>query len=150
MDVRKGAGALCLLSGLGILGAWAVLLATQNVPELRAERTQFLFLLTAELVTVELLVVAAAGLLKAQPWAERAYLLATGMLAYGILHNTGVLLQAGAYRGAALEAALGIVSVALLAAAMKSRPRDRAPPAEGGGWNPTTALQAPNGKPTGK
>jgi hypothetical protein len=97
LDARKTAGIFGLAVGLTLIAVWTIQLARDAVPEVQTEGPHLLFVLGAELLTAELLVVAGVGLLGRQPWADRASLFATGMLCYSILNHTGAWVQAGAY-----------------------------------------------------
>lgn len=95
MALRRAAGAsLAILGGL-MVAVWGVLLATDQVPEVRTAPIALTFLLIAEMATASLSVVSGAALVAQKPWAYRAYLVASGMMLYAVTNYLGVLAHAG-------------------------------------------------------
>ncbi len=95
MALRRAAGTfLAILGGL-MIAVWGVLLATDQVPEVRTAPVALTFLLVAEMTTATLSMVSGAALVAQKPWAGRAYLVASGMMLYAITNYIGVLAQGG-------------------------------------------------------
>ncbi len=93
MAPRRAAGTfLAILGGL-MIAVWGVLLATDQVPEVRTAPVALTFLLIAELTTATISMLSGAGLVAQKPWADRAYLVASGMMLYAITNYLGVLAQ---------------------------------------------------------
>ncbi len=91
---RAAGGFLAVLGGL-MIAVWGVLLATDQVPEVRTAPIALTFLLLAEMTTAALSMVSGAALVAHKPWAHRAYLVASGMMLYAITNYLGVLAQGG-------------------------------------------------------
>ncbi len=105
---------------------WGVLFALGQVPEVATKPIELGFLLTAEFLTAGAAVVSGIALLLHKPWAYRAYLLATGFLAYSITNYVGGLIQSGDVEMAAFIAVMGILTAvffALTRSRRSSQPR---------------------------
>jgi hypothetical protein len=103
--------------GVMMLGQWGFFLGAGLVPELQTEPFRIAFHLAAEGLTALALLVSGVGLLRGQPWAREAALIALGMLIYTAIVSPGYFAQQGQWAfvvmfGALL--ALTLVSVALL------------------------------------
>ena len=81
--------------GLGILGLWAMLLGTDQVPELRTARVEISFHVAIESAMGLCALLTAAAL--ARGWAHRRALalFTNGMLAYSVVNSAGYYAQAG-------------------------------------------------------
>ena len=84
-----------LVIGFGMLGVWAVLLATSQVPEVSTEPIALGFHLAAEAATALTLIASGIGLALRLAWAVRAYLVACGMLLYTGIASPGHYAQLG-------------------------------------------------------
>ncbi len=96
-----------VLVGAAMIAMWSVLYALYGLPGLLGPR-EIAVHLTAEFATAGLLILSGFGLLSRAPWANRASLLAGGMLIYTLFQNAGD----GMQRNAGAFAAMFIVCFA--------------------------------------
>ena len=82
-------GAYSVLIGLAMIGMWTVLLATNQVPELQAERRRATLHLAAEFLTAILLIISGAGLLLGSEWTRTLSPVSLGMLLYTVIVSAG-------------------------------------------------------------
>jgi hypothetical protein len=78
-----------LFIGLSMLALWTMLIFTKQVPEFETAPFTTITHITAESLTGLMLIIAGYGLLKKQPWAQRFYPLAVGMLLYAVVQASG-------------------------------------------------------------
>jgi peptidoglycan/LPS O-acetylase OafA/YrhL len=97
-----------LVVGVGMIGQWAVFLATGQVPELETEPLRIRFHLAAEFGTAIALLVGGIALLTGQSWGRWFYLLAVGMLLYTVIVSPGYFAEKGEW------AFVGMFAVVLL------------------------------------
>lgn len=82
-----------IVTGIGVLGLWAMLLLTDQVSELATEPYSILTHIAAESLMALLLVL--SGILELRNWknAPRLSLFALGTLAYSVLNSSGYYLD---------------------------------------------------------
>ncbi len=89
--MNKAASIFSLFCGAAMYVTWGTMLATGQVPELKTETFETLFLLAAEFLTAASLLVGGFGLLTKKSWGSRMDLAALGMLLYCTIFSTGAL-----------------------------------------------------------
>lgn len=95
-----------------MIGLWAVLLTTGQVPELQTARLQIAYHLAAELLTAAAaLLVTGLGTVTGRSWAGRGYLVALGMLLYTVINSAGYYAELG---DASMVGVFGILTVLTL------------------------------------
>jgi hypothetical protein len=111
------------ISGFAMAGVWGVFYAMGFVrDEMAADPLAFWFLLSAEALTSAALAVGGIGMLAGKAWAGRLTLVALGMLLYAVVYATGVFGQRGNVLFACLFGILALVTAALVALRVFSRP----------------------------
>jgi len=100
------AAVFALIVSVGMIGQWALFLATGQVPELKTEPLRIRFHLAAEFTTALALGVGGVALLTGQPWGHWFYLLSVGMLLYTVIVSPGYFAEKGQW---AFVAMFGIV-----------------------------------------
>ncbi|MGD8625314.1 MAG: hypothetical protein PVJ34_12300 [Anaerolineae bacterium] len=109
------AAVFALVVGAGMIGQWALFLATGQVPELQTEPLRIRFHLAAEFATALALIVGGLALLANQPWGRWLYLLAVGMLLYTVIVSPGYFAQKGQWAFVAMFAAILLLALVSLA-----------------------------------
>lgn len=104
------AAVFALIVGVGMIGQWAMFLATGQVPELETEPLRVRFHLAGEFATAIALLVGGIALLTDQAWGRWFYLLALGMLLYTVIVSPGYFADKGQW------ALVGMFAVLLLLA----------------------------------
>jgi hypothetical protein len=84
-----------LVVGVGMIGMWSISYVTNQIPELDSEPVRIKFHLAAEFATALMLILAGAGLITGQDWANPIYLAAAGMLLYTVIVSPGYFAQKG-------------------------------------------------------
>lgn len=84
-----------LVVGVGMIGMWSISYVTNQIPELESEPIRIKFHLAAEFATALMLILAGAGLITGQDWANPTYLAAAGMLLYTVIVSPGYFAQKG-------------------------------------------------------
>lgn len=104
------AAVFALIVGVGMIGQWAMFLATGQVPELETEPLRVRFHLAGEFATAIALLAGGIALLTDQAWGRWFYLLALGMLLYTVIVSPGYFADKGQW------ALVGMFAVLLLLA----------------------------------
>lgn len=104
------AAVFALIVGVGMIGQWAMFLATGQVPELETEPLRVRFHLAGEFATAIALLVGGIALLTDQAWGRWFYLLALGMLLYTVIVSPGYFADKGQW------ALVGMFAILLLLA----------------------------------
>ena len=78
-----------------MMGLWAMLLATDQVPELATEPYRIMAHILAEVVTAVLLLVSGFGLFTKKVWGLKMFLFAQGALLYTLIASPGYYIQLG-------------------------------------------------------
>lgn len=104
--MRRFAIVYAVLVGCGMLGLWAMLLATGQVPEVETEPYRIAFHLAAEWMTAGTLIVAGVALARRAQWARATYRVAIGMLLYTAVVSPGYYAQLGQWPMVVMFAAI--------------------------------------------
>ena len=75
--------------GIGIIGLWAMLLRTKQVPELETEPVEIKFHITAEMIMGILSLTSGIFLLMGLTWAPNFFILAQGLVIYAVINAAG-------------------------------------------------------------
>ncbi len=130
-----------VVMGCGIVGVWALLLVTGQVPEVLEGRTDIWFHLAAELATGAALVVAGVLVLQRTSRASLATCVALGALGYTAVNSAGYYAQSGEWAPVVL---FGVVATSTLLAAVRTFRSSLALPPSGPSTTADTAhLTAP-------
>lgn len=86
-------GIYAIVLGLGIIGLWIMLLATKQVPELKTEKIEIIFHITAESVMGILSLVSGILLLLNLNWAVYLFIMAMGLVTYAVINSVGYYAQ---------------------------------------------------------
>lgn len=86
-------GIYAIVLGLGIIGLWIMLLATKQVPELKTEKIEIIFHITAESVMGILSLVSGILLLLNLNWAVYLFIMAMGLVTYAVINSAGYYAQ---------------------------------------------------------
>lgn len=78
-----------------MVGMWALLYLTGEIPELTTAPLEIGYHLFAEGLTAGLLLIAGYGLFRDRPWAASVHPLALGLLLYTVINSTGYYAQRG-------------------------------------------------------
>jgi hypothetical protein len=108
------ASIFALVAGAGMIGQWALFLATGQVPELETEPLRIRFHLAAEFVTAIVLLLGGIALLTDQAWAGWFYPLAIGMLLYTVIVSPGYFAEKRQWPFVGMFAILLIIAVVSL------------------------------------
>ena len=95
MGMKKITGIYALVVGIAVLGLWALLLLTDQVPELETDPYSIALHLAAEGLMALLLLIGGIGVLKGKTWGRNLYTLATGFLLYSTVNSSGYYIQDG-------------------------------------------------------
>jgi peptidoglycan/LPS O-acetylase OafA/YrhL len=117
--VRRIAALYAIVVGVGMIGQWAVFIATGQVPEFETEPVRISFHLAGEFTTAGLLLAGGSGLLTARKWGFHVFLLSMGMLLYTIIVSPGYFAQAGQFAFVGMFAVLVILTVLFVALAIR-------------------------------
>lgn len=107
--------------GAVMLGQWAVALGSGGVPNLDSEPVGALVQLAVRLMSAVMLLIGGFGVWTNRSWGYRGFLVSMGMLMYSLLDSTTFYLQSGNLLLVWLLAVAAIVTVVLIAQAMRSR-----------------------------
>jgi len=113
VEETKLSAAFAIGIGLLMLGQWAFLITSGQVPELQTEPIRIGFHLTGEAATAACLVVGGAGLWTRRSWGRSVFLVAAGMLLYTSIVSPGYFAQQGDW-------ALVVMFVAIVVATLVS------------------------------
>lgn len=114
MNWEKVVAVYALVVGVAILGLWTMLVATQQVIELRTEPFSMFTHLVAEGLTAVALVGAGIGLLRDEEWAQPLCLVAFGMLLYTVINSAGYYAQLGEVGVMLVFSTMALTTVAAL------------------------------------
>jgi hypothetical protein len=103
-----------------VVGQWAFLLASGNVPELRDAPREIAFHIAAELLMALVLLVGSVGLLRSWSWAAVVYLVGAGMVVYSVINSPGYFAQRGTWVLVAMFMVLLVLTVAAIVALVGS------------------------------
>lgn len=95
VEPSKLAAIYSILTGLSMLGMWAVLLGTGQVPELAVIPFETVFSVLADCVTGLMLIIGGYGLYLGRGWGPRAFLVSQGALFYSLMIAIGYYGQKG-------------------------------------------------------
>ena len=109
--VQRITAVWAMVIGLGMGGWWAVLLATGQMPELRATPVQASMHLGAEFLTALALLAGGAGLLARREWGLKIHLSSLGMLLYAVVQAAGYYAQHGDVAMIGMFAVLALLAV---------------------------------------
>ena len=78
-----------MVIGVGIVGLWAMLLQTKQVPELKTEPVAIKFHMTAEMTMGILSLMSGVFLLIGFSWAPHFFILGQGLVIYAVINSAG-------------------------------------------------------------
>ncbi|MFO7796212.1 MAG: hypothetical protein ACQERB_05525 [Promethearchaeati archaeon] len=82
-------GIYAIIIGIGIIGLWAMLLLTNQVPELKTQSIEIRFHITAEMSMGILSLLSGILLLIRLSWASTFFILAMGLVIYAVINSAG-------------------------------------------------------------
>ncbi len=91
----KFAAAFSLIVGFGMIVQWTMSYLNKQIPELKTEPIRIGFHLAGEMLTAVSLIISGIGLLIRQPWSQRLFMVASGMLIYTAVVSPGYFAQKG-------------------------------------------------------
>jgi len=130
MRVRTLAVAYMVAVALSMLGLWAMLYLTGNIPELETQPAFIAMHVAAEYATASMLLVAAFALARRREEARRLLFLAMGMLVYTLMVSPGYYMDTSDWAFVSMFVILLAMAVALTTAAIRD-PREFGPDFEG-------------------
>jgi len=95
VDVKRLAALFSMLTGLSMLGMWALLLRTGQVPELLVTPFEMGFGIIADCATGLMLIIGGYGLYAGRGWGPQAFLVSQGALFYSLMIAIGYYGQRG-------------------------------------------------------
>jgi len=95
VDTRRLAALYSMLTGLSMLGMWALLLRTGQVPELLVTPFEMAFSILADCATGLMLLIGGYGLYTGRGWGSQAFLVSQGALFYSLMFAIGYYGQRG-------------------------------------------------------
>ena len=119
MDLGRVAGSYAVLVGVALVSMWAILIGTEQVPEIETEPIRISFHLAGEFLTAAALIAGGVGLILSRRWGFNLYLVSMGMLLYTIVVSPGYYGQEGEYAFVAMFLVLTAITVLLIAYAIK-------------------------------
>lgn len=93
--MNKVLGWYFTIIGIGIIGLWIMLLATNQVPELETEPAAIAFHITVELLMAVVSIGAGILTLKEHKRSVEAILFASGMIVYSVINSSGYYAESG-------------------------------------------------------
>ena len=84
-----------VLVGVGMLGQWAFLFMSGQIPEIKTEPIRIGFHIAAEAATALVLIASAIGLFSGAGWGSSLFLVGAGMLFYTSIVSPGYFAQQG-------------------------------------------------------
>ena len=82
-------GIYAIIIGAGIIGLWAMLVRTKQVPELKTEPVAIKFHIAAEMTMGILSLMSGVFLLIGVSWAPYFFILAQGLVIYAVINSAG-------------------------------------------------------------
>jgi hypothetical protein len=99
MKLRKTASIFAIITGLGIIGVWTMLLMTGNDPQLQNELetipASITMAIMSDMLTGAVLLAGGIGLLVSREWSVKVFLLSMGFLFYSVINAAGFYGQRG-------------------------------------------------------
>jgi hypothetical protein len=99
MKLRKTASIFAIITGLGIIGVWTMLLMTGNDPQLQNELetipASITMAIISDMLTGAALLAGGIGLLVSREWSVKVFLLSMGFLFYSVINAAGFYGQRG-------------------------------------------------------
>ena len=95
IDTRRLAALYSMFTGLSMLGMWALLLRTGQVPELLVTPFEMTFSIIADCATGLMLLIGGYGLYARRGWGTKAFLVSQGALFYSLMFAIGYYGQRG-------------------------------------------------------
>jgi hypothetical protein len=108
-------GIYAMTVGILMIGQWAFLLASKQVPGLKSEPVEIRLHITIETITALLLVLSGAGLLFHSTWGTQIDPIAMGMLLYSVVNSAGYFIDRHTWPIVAMFALLLVLTLASLA-----------------------------------
>ncbi|MGZ4127299.1 MAG: hypothetical protein ACXVEX_04050 [Actinomycetota bacterium] len=116
------AASVALVLGAGMLGLWAMLLVTKQVPELRRRDRAIYFHIAAETFTAVLLIFGSGAAITTDgaPWTVGLLAAGFGALLYSTINSPGYYAQQRKWGAVAMFGGLFVLAAAGLVAALSS------------------------------
>ena len=106
--------AYVIVVGVVMIGFWARLYITEQIPGLSTAPYEIGYHLVAEFLTAVALVGAGIGLVRGHGWSQRLYPVAFGMLLYTVINSTGYYVQLGDIAIVGMFTVLTVATLVLL------------------------------------
>jgi hypothetical protein len=124
-DIERITGWFTVAVGVTVLAFWAVQLASGRVPEIQTDAVSIGVRIGADALTGIALLVAGGAVLTGKSYAERAFLLAFGLLTYSLLSMVALFAARGDPFGTGLFVVLVLVTVGIGVSYLRTRGRPR-------------------------
>ena len=121
IDTRRLAALYSMFTGLSMLGMWALLLRTGQVPELESVPFEMVFSVIADCATGMMLLVGGYGLYTDSAWGAKAFLVSQGALFYSLMIAIGYYGQRGESIYLGMFAVIFVLMVVFLVLSFRSR-----------------------------
>lgn len=93
MKYQKLYGSLYLIIGIGILLLWAMLLSTNQVPELHTAKTEIIIHIVVEVVMGLFSIITGYLMLRNSSYFKSIMLITNGFLGYSVINSSGYYLE---------------------------------------------------------
>ncbi len=87
--MKKFTAIYSIILGVGIIGLWAMLISTGNVPEFETEPAAIAFHLTAEFSMGVLSLLSGIMLIAKKKYSSLLYLVSSGLVIYAVINSAG-------------------------------------------------------------
>lgn len=118
---KIAAAVYAVLTGVAMLGTWAMLLTTGRVPELSTTPVVISLHIAAEILTALALLIGGYGLLTGRKWGRPLHLVSLGMLLYAVVQASGYYAQQGETVLVGMFAVFAITTVVFIGLAIRRR-----------------------------
>ena len=126
MKLRRTASMYAIVTGLGMIGVWIMLLVTGNDPQLQNELETIPLSITmaiiSDVLTGTTLMAAGIGLLMKKEWSIKVFLLSMGFLFYSVINAAGFYGQRGDIGFVIMFAVIFILAIIFTALALRKNP----------------------------
>ena len=121
VDTKNLAALFSMLTGLSMLGMWALLLRTGQVPELETVPFETAFSIAADCATGVMLLIGGYGLYAEKGWGAKGFLVSQGALFYSLMIAIGYYGQRGESIYLGMFSVIFVLMVAFLALGLRER-----------------------------
>ncbi|MBN2300065.1 MAG: hypothetical protein JXC31_02635 [Acholeplasmataceae bacterium] len=89
MNIKKIIASYMIIVGIGIIGLWIMLFATDQIPELETEPIAIAFHIFIEIAMGIISFIAGLSLLKNYKYQKELIIFANGMICYSVINSSG-------------------------------------------------------------